>query len=503
MERKKEVRRHKYVGETGRSVYERGIEHTRDRRKWDKGSHMLKHIVQEHEGEDETEIQFRMRIVKTHRSSFERQIYEGIRIQNERRKHDILNSRTEYNRCALPRLVVKVGEGKDKGKDTEKREEERKEAEIERKIAELMRIRKINDTEGKGGSKTNKKIIERKGNGVERINTWEMQEEREENVSKGEREGKTWDTVRVKENMNRKRKFEHERDTHYNVRNKITKYVLVPDIKKGGKETMVGTNTNPLEDNWELATRIKEILSENYEKWERFQKEKEEIQRKKVEKERRFAVIREKKRKWEGSKEEREPVEHYKKEIKKIKHYEMWWNIWERRRGQRSTLEKSIEETEKKRRMVQWETGSKGREKETTENPENQNINGKGAESIEKYWEELEKVLENIGMDDIWREENEPREEGHESGEKEQERKKPRFEEEEEDGGESERRSGEATKEKRSVEIIEKKGTKHDKPTKESKNEMKGEEVDKECVVERKETNGVKEKGKNVEKERV
>ena len=269
---------------------------------------------------------------------------------------------------------------------------------------------------------------------------------------------------------------------------------------------MMGTNTSPLEDNWELATRIKEILSENYEKWERFQKEKEEILRKKVEKERRFAVIREKKRKWEGSKEEREPVEHYKKEMKKIEHYEMWWNIWERRRGQRSTLEQSIEETEKKRRMVQWETGCKGGEKEipeNPENPENQNVDGKGAESIEKYWEELEKVLENIGMDDIWREENEPREEGYETGGKEQERKKPRFEEEEWDGDEKERRSGEATKEKRSGEKIEKKGTKSDKPTKESKNEVKGEELDKECVVERKKTNGVKEKGKNVEKERV
>merc|ERR1712025_1220722 len=92
-------------------------------------------------------------------------------------------------------------------------------------------------------------------------------------------------------------------------------------------------------------------------------------------------------------------VEHYKKEMKKIEHYEMWWNIWERRRGQRSTLEQSIEETEKKRRMVQWETGCKGGEIETPENPENQNVDGKGAESIEKYWEELEKVLENIGMD--------------------------------------------------------------------------------------------------------
>ena len=61
----------------------------------------------------------------------------------------------------------------------------------------------------------------------------------------------------------------------------------------------------------------------------------------------------------------KEPVKQYEKEIKKIEHYEMWWNIWERRRGQRSTLEQSIEETEKERRMIQWETGNKGGEKET------------------------------------------------------------------------------------------------------------------------------------------
>ena len=88
-----------------------------------------------------------MRIVRTHRSSFERQIFEGIRIQKESTEHEILNSKMEYNRCALPRLVVKVGEGCDKGKDKQKREEERKEAEIEQKIAELRRQNEISRKE--------------------------------------------------------------------------------------------------------------------------------------------------------------------------------------------------------------------------------------------------------------------------------------------------------------------------------------------------------------------
>ena len=45
-------------------------------------------------------------------------------------------------------------------------------------------------------------------------------------------------------------------------------------------------------------------------------------------------------------------------------------------------------------------TSGKGVEADRKEN--------KGAQNIEQYWEELEKVLENIGMDDIWLEKNEP-----------------------------------------------------------------------------------------------
>ena len=43
------------------------------------------------------------------RSSFERQILESVLIQS-RRDHYILNSRSEFNRCAIPRLVTKLGE---------------------------------------------------------------------------------------------------------------------------------------------------------------------------------------------------------------------------------------------------------------------------------------------------------------------------------------------------------------------------------------------------------
>ena len=103
----KGIKLFKYVGETGRSGYERNLEHTRDREKWKISSHMLKHIVEHHKGEDESKVEFRMKILKTHKSAFERQVFEGIRIQDERKK---LNSKSEFNRCALPRLEVRLGE---------------------------------------------------------------------------------------------------------------------------------------------------------------------------------------------------------------------------------------------------------------------------------------------------------------------------------------------------------------------------------------------------------
>ena len=120
---KKRIRLFKYIGETGRSGFERNREHIRDREKWKTSSHMLRHIVEHHSDEDEKEVKFKMKILRTHRSSFEIQVYEGVRIQRERRKHEILNSK----RCAIPRLEVKF-EGKDKGKKSkEQLEEEKKE----------------------------------------------------------------------------------------------------------------------------------------------------------------------------------------------------------------------------------------------------------------------------------------------------------------------------------------------------------------------------------------
>ena len=84
----------------------------------------------------------------------------------------------------------------------------------------------------------------------------------------------------------------------------------------------------------------------------------------------------------------------------------MWYNVWERRRGRKTNMERVLEEKEKGRKLTEWE-----RREELVGENETSKEEG-GATSIEQYWDELERVLETIGMDEIWKEENEPREEG-------------------------------------------------------------------------------------------
>ena len=47
-------------------------------------------------------------------------------------------------------------------------------------------------------------------------------------------------------------------------------------ISEKGEMEKKASRSNPLEDRWELAVRIKEILSENDEKWRNIEKEREE-----------------------------------------------------------------------------------------------------------------------------------------------------------------------------------------------------------------------------------
>ena len=93
-----EIQMVKYVGESARSCHERGTEHLSDMLNLRTTSHLLKHYLTSHEGEEINSIVFRMKAVKFHKNAFERQIHESVRIQSSRNKHILLNSKAEYNR---------------------------------------------------------------------------------------------------------------------------------------------------------------------------------------------------------------------------------------------------------------------------------------------------------------------------------------------------------------------------------------------------------------------
>ena len=50
-----------------------------------------------------------VKIVKSYRSSFERQIGESVMINHNLRENvQLLNSKNEYNRCSIPRLGLAI-----------------------------------------------------------------------------------------------------------------------------------------------------------------------------------------------------------------------------------------------------------------------------------------------------------------------------------------------------------------------------------------------------------
>ena len=127
---------YKYIGETAKSAYERGANHLYDRKNLDLGSHMLKHALEHHREEDPNEVKFHMKVLSYHKSSFERQINEAVKIQYNRENH-ILNSKAEYNRSSIPRLGVKMG-GKSYKNKQDHADGDREE--IEREIEEKIRM---------------------------------------------------------------------------------------------------------------------------------------------------------------------------------------------------------------------------------------------------------------------------------------------------------------------------------------------------------------------------
>ena len=83
-------------------------EHIDDAKKEKEDSHIHKHKLLEHPGED---VQFSMKVIRKHKSCFPRQVHEAILIEMAERDK-LLNSKNSFNRCSIPRLSIENSERK-------------------------------------------------------------------------------------------------------------------------------------------------------------------------------------------------------------------------------------------------------------------------------------------------------------------------------------------------------------------------------------------------------
>ena len=90
-------------------------------------------------GEEFESMKFHMKTVRFTKTAFERQILESVCIQ-ENRHHNLLNSKSEYNRCSIPRITLKMGDNvyMDKKELFEQKKEENL-------LAKIRDLRKANN----------------------------------------------------------------------------------------------------------------------------------------------------------------------------------------------------------------------------------------------------------------------------------------------------------------------------------------------------------------------
>jgi hypothetical protein len=116
-------------------------------------------------------IKFGVKVVKKTKSSFERQIQESV-FREQERQHSLLNSRAEYNLCAVPRLTTKIGDS-NYNKWEEKTEKEReKEDKLEEKIRKMRKER--------NKTKRNPKNLKEPAGKRQTVDAEEYRERREE-----------------------------------------------------------------------------------------------------------------------------------------------------------------------------------------------------------------------------------------------------------------------------------------------------------------------------------
>ena len=121
---------------------------------------MLRHMVDKHRGEDFKEVKWGMFVVKYLRSAFERQIEEAVSIEQISNDREILNSKSEYNNCSIPRLVTRIGDSEKEIKEYEKelRIEKEKDEKLEKEIRAMRKERNRARLVTEKNNRPNKKL---------------------------------------------------------------------------------------------------------------------------------------------------------------------------------------------------------------------------------------------------------------------------------------------------------------------------------------------------------
>ena len=134
-----------YVGESARSLYERGKEHWANYRAGLENSHILKHHLLHHGGQGEPA--FHLRPVMYFKTALSRQVAEASRIQ-KLGEDAVLNSKDEFNRSKIRRLVIGEERNQEQRQRTQEEEADiheasREERRWEKDRAESRRVLEI------------------------------------------------------------------------------------------------------------------------------------------------------------------------------------------------------------------------------------------------------------------------------------------------------------------------------------------------------------------------
>ena len=187
--KKKKNYKVKYIGETGRSGYERGLEHLKDFENCEETSHLLKHYLLYHKDIKKNDMRFGMRLRRSYRTPIERQIGEAVAIDVEKRGGtNLMNSRSEYNRCQIAKISTKSEKETLKEIEKEVKEEERLKEDL-KLIRIKKREKKLKEKEERGSKTKRRKKDESKKVSENEIDTLKLMPEssKEEENSESEK----------------------------------------------------------------------------------------------------------------------------------------------------------------------------------------------------------------------------------------------------------------------------------------------------------------------------